>query len=80
MTQSIHGHEVMKMMLSSDQSYSRESLCAAILAKYGQNTRFHTCSKENMRADELVDFLQSRGKFVTTQNGFTTLAEKICNH
>ncbi|CAG9297238.1 YecH family metal-binding protein [Celerinatantimonas diazotrophica] len=80
MTQSIHGHEVMQMMLSSEQSYTKESLCAEIIAKYGQDSRFHTCSQENMSAEQLVDFLQSRGKFVATQNGFTTSADKICNH
>lgn len=80
MTKSIHGHEVMQMMLSSEQSYTKESLCAAIVAKYGQDSRFHTCSAENMSAEQLVDFLQSRGKFVGAQSGFTTSADKMCNH
>ena len=80
MEQQVHGHEVMQMMVNGQGSYTRETLLRAIIDRFGESTRFYTCSAENMTATELIDFLESRGKFVESGNGFTTLANKICNH
>ncbi|MCF7824620.1 MAG: YecH family protein [Candidatus Marinimicrobia bacterium] len=76
----IHGHEVMHMMVNSGKSYSRETLRSAIHENFGAETRFFTCSAENMNADELIQFLESKGKFQPAEGGFTTAPEKICNH
>ncbi|MDU4232406.1 MAG: YecH family protein, partial [Klebsiella grimontii] len=54
---SIHGHEVLQMMISSDESYTVATLEAAIIARFGKEARFHTCSAENLSAAELVAFL-----------------------
>jgi len=80
MTEKIHGHEIMRMMVSSNRSYTNESLCEAILAKYGEDARFYTCAKDDMTANDLVEFLESRGKFIETDTGFSTSPEKICDH
>ncbi|ADO48145.1 YecH family metal-binding protein [[Enterobacter] lignolyticus] len=77
---SVHGHEVLQMMIASGESYTAESLEAAIKAQFGAAARFHTCSAENMSAGELVEFLQRKGKFVPADAGFTTVPEKICRH
>lgn len=77
---SIHGHEVLNMMLDSGESYTRESLTAAIVARFGAGARFHTCSCSEMSAPELVAFLEQRGKFVPAGEGFTTRQDKICRH
>ena len=58
---SIHGHEVLNMMIASGQQYSFESLEAAIRARFGEQARFHTCSAENMSAGELVAFCIRKG-------------------
>nr|EGT0068334.1 YecH family protein [Klebsiella michiganensis] len=55
---SIHGHEVLQMMISSGESYTVATLEAAIIARFGKEARFHTCSAENLSAAELVAFLQ----------------------
>ncbi|TWT77794.1 hypothetical protein Pla123a_15900 [Posidoniimonas polymericola] len=80
MAEQVHGHEVMRMMLAGGQSYTRESLCSAIVKEFGEAARFCTCSAEGMTADELVSFLEARDKFVATEGGFTTAADKICDH
>ncbi|WP_347254514.1 YecH family metal-binding protein [Leminorella grimontii] len=77
---SIHGHQVLEMMIASNEAYSTESLIAAIDARFGQEARFHTCSKQDLTAAELVGFLAQKGKFVPVDEGFTTRPEKICNH
>ncbi|MBW8191579.1 YecH family protein [Neiella marina] len=80
MTDSIHGHAVMEMMLEANTQFSRESLKQAIEAKFGVGTKFHTCSASDMDANALIEFLAARGKFVETDAGFNTAKEKICNH
>ena len=80
MNSSIHGHEVMRMMVESGKQYSRESLKEEIENTFGLDACFHTCSALNMNADDLIDFLDARGKFMNMQDGFTTDQSKICNH
>ena len=77
---SIHGHEVLNMMLASGEQYSMESLEAAIHARFGEQARFHTCSAADMTAVELVAFLAARGKFIPATDGFSTHESKICRH
>ncbi len=57
----IHGHEVMHMMANSGLSYSRDSLRTAIHEQFGAETTYFTCSSEILSADQLMDFLQSKG-------------------
>ncbi len=80
MTEQIHGHEVMKMMIDSGTVYTRASLRAAIHGRFGEQARFHTCSAGNMTADELITFLNARGKFIDDGAGFRTEADRICQH
>lgn len=53
---SIHGHEVLQMMLASGECWTAASLEAAIHRRFGAEARFHTCSAENLSAAELVAF------------------------
>jgi probable metal-binding protein len=79
MTQ-IHGHDVLQMMLDSGKSYTRSSLLADIRAQFGADPQFFTCSAENLSAEGLIDFLQSKGKFVPCQDGFQTSPDLMCKH
>lgn len=76
----IHGHDVLDFMIASRVSYTRATLVEAIHAKFGSETRFHTCSAENMNAEELIVFLADRGKFKGPESGFTVAVENICQH
>ncbi|MEK6249274.1 MAG: YecH family protein [Planctomycetales bacterium] len=75
-----HAHEVMHMMLELDRDFSRESLSQAIIERFGVDARFHSCSQAGMDVHAVVDFLESRGKFVARTDGFNTAQDKICNH
>lgn len=77
---SIHGHEVLQMMISSGESYTVATLEAAIIDRFGKEVRFHTYSAENLSAAELVAFLQKKGKFIAAEEGFNTHESKICRH
>ncbi|MTH46519.1 YecH family metal-binding protein [Intestinirhabdus alba] len=77
---SIHGHEVLNMMIESGEQYSHASLEAAIVARFGEQARFHTCSASELTAGELVALLAAKGKFIPREDGFTTHESKICRH
>lgn len=80
MSSSIHGHDVMHFMLERGGSFTKQSLCEAVEQHFGADTRFHTCSAEGLTAAQLIDLLESKGKFVPADNGFNTEAAKICRH
>ncbi len=77
---SIHGHEVMRMMLESKEAFTDASLVRAIRKRFGEDARFHTCSAQDLTAEELVEFLRSRGKFHNAGAGFQTSRDNICDH
>jgi probable metal-binding protein len=76
----IHGHEVMQMMVESGKSYTRSSLLADIVARFGAGARFFTCSAENLTPEGLIDFLEAKGKFVACEEGFQTSPDLMCKH
>jgi len=80
MPDQIHGHDVLDMMMASRQVYTQESLREAIIAKFGADARFHTCSADDMDAAGLIEFLAARGKFTAQAGGFALDPAKVCSH
>ncbi len=80
MSDSIHGHEVLHFMQEHGGGFTRDSLRDAMIARFGADARFHTCSADDLTADQLIDFLATRGKFVEGENGFNTQSHNTCNH
>lgn len=60
-------------------SYTVETLREAIITKFGEEARFHTCSAENLNASQIIEFLTAKGKFKPTDNGFTMDRTKVCD-
>jgi probable metal-binding protein len=67
-------------MLASKRTYTIQTLAADIIAKFGSDARFYTCSAENMTAEELIAFLESRGKLLRRDGGFQTSIDVMCQH
>jgi probable metal-binding protein len=76
----IHGHEVIQMMLRSGKAYTRASLLTDIVATFGPGSRFFTCSAENLTPEGIIDFLEAKGKFLTSEEGFQTSPDLMCKH
>ena len=76
----IHGHEVMNMMLASGKTYTKDSLTAEIISKFGAEARFYTCSAQDLTAAKLVALLESKGKFLKKDYGFQTSEDLVCKH
>jgi len=79
MTESIHGHEVMWKMIESGETYTQNTLRTAIDDWFGQVARFHTCSTQDMTADELIVFLAERRKLTSDETGFWVNEDEICD-
>lgn len=77
---SIHGHEVIEMIVASGRPWRREELAQEIEVRWGATATFHTCSAQGMNAAELIRFLSAQGKFLESEQGVTMDRTKICDH
>jgi probable metal-binding protein len=77
---SIHGHEVIEMVVASGRAWRREELVEEVERRWGGSARFHTCSAQGMSAAELIRFLSEHGKFLESERGVTMDATKVCDH
>ncbi|WP_394200982.1 YecH family metal-binding protein [Shewanella waksmanii] len=80
MSDSIHGHQVMELMLSLGRPVTKAELKSMMSEQFGEQARFHTCSASEMNAEQLIAFLDAKGKFIASDDGIETAADRICNH
>ena len=80
MLQQIHAHEIMHMMRESNQVYTKASLQEAIIQRFGEQSRFYTCSAGNMTASEIIEFFEGRDKFKIENGGLTLNLKEMCDH
>ena len=79
MSNSVHGLEALNVMKEAGGDFSRENMIEAVNTRFGGDTRYHVCIKENMTAEELVDFLAGKNLLVETDNGFSVQADIPCS-
>ncbi|MGI2853555.1 YecH family metal-binding protein [Shewanella algae] len=80
MNSSIHGHQVLQLLLEQTAPIKRDKLMAMMQDRFGKDARYHTCSTEGMDAEALLNFLATKGKFIESAQGLNTLESKICRH
>lgn len=80
MSTSVHGHKVMDLLSASDKALSKTELLKAVADAFGEGAAFHTCSAKGMSAEELIDFLLNKGKFIEAENGLAMAANSRCDH
>ena len=61
-TNSVHGHDIIHLVISHPDGIKREELTAIVNERYGVDATFHTCSEEGMNLDALLVFLEERDK------------------
>jgi probable metal-binding protein len=79
MSESIHGHEVIGMMVESGTTYTEATLRNAIVERFGAEARFHTCSATNLSSEGLIEFLAAKGKFAPVDGGFVFGQGQACS-
>lgn len=76
---SIHAHKILNMM--TGHSYTETTLVQTINDQFGIDAQFHTCSAQNMNAQQIVQFLKQKGKFMpSSAQQFTVDQSKTCDH
>lgn len=78
--ESVHGHEVIEMIVDSGRRWKLDDLLREIELRWGSQARFHTCSAEGMDAVALIRFLSARGKFIDNGEGVVMDESKVCRH
>ena len=75
-----HAHEVLGMMIG--QTFTDETLLAAMRETFGDDAKYYSCSQSDMSAEQLLGFLKSKGKFVEVPGGYTvnTAGGGGCGH
>lgn len=74
----IHAHEVMEMLAQSGQSYTRGALLEAIHVKFGKEARFHTCCKEGLSANDIIQLFIAKGKIVGNDDAMEFVGAATC--
>ena len=80
MAESIHGRNVLKLVLESDRSWPRAELLETLAGKFGADSEFHTCSRSEMSAEQLLELFLGKGKLVEAEGGITADSSKMCSH
>ena len=76
----VHGHEIMRMIDRADPPLTREALQREIDRRFGAGVRFHACADQNMTLANLLEFLRARGKVVEIDGRFSTDLGQMCAH
>lgn len=80
MPDSVHGHDVMALMVAQANPVLKPELIAQIIQTFGEATRYHTCSAENLTAEELISLLLNKGKITESAQGLSLVAGRQCHH
>lgn len=79
MSESIHGHEVMRLIHEAKPPLSRFALKAAVERRFGREASFHVCEGGGMTLDELLVFLKQRGKIIEAAGVLKVDMGQVCD-
>ncbi len=78
-TGNIHGHELLRMVHEAAEPFTRQSLRAESLRRWGEHARFCTCSAADMTFDQLMVFLLGRGKLLERGGRIYSDISQMCS-
>lgn len=79
-TEQIHGHEIIALVAKYPEGIPAGTLAEIVAREFGTDTRFYTCSAENMSLPELLDFLVGRDKVQLRDGLVFPGGSPACNH
>jgi probable metal-binding protein len=76
----IHAHDVLSMVAESNGGMMLDDLRSMLHTKYGPDVRFTNCADARFTVDELLLFLESRGK-ISVEDGVARVnTQNVCSH
>lgn len=76
----IHAHDVLHMVAEHAGGITLKDLRTVLIEKYGTNVRFTNCADARFTVDELLVFLESRGKIHVHDGLAQVNADRVCSH
>lgn len=76
----IHGHEIIDLVSKQPDGLNLAQLTETVAKQFGGMPRFYTCSSEGMTLDELLAFLDERGKVRLQGDSVYPGKSEPCNH
>ncbi|ABX48870.1 YecH family metal-binding protein [Shewanella baltica] len=80
MSNSVHGHDVMALMVAQGAAIIKPELLSLMGQNFGFAARYHTCSAADLSAEALIQLLIDKGKFHDTCQGIELAAGRKCDH
>lgn len=80
MSNSVHGHDVMALMVAQGAAIIKPELISMMEQKFGSAARYHTCSATDLSAEALIQLLIGKGKFYETSQGIQLVVGRKCEH
>lgn len=80
MSNSVHGHDVMALMVAQGTAIIKPEFISLMGQKFGSATRYHTCSAVDLSAEALIQLLIAKGQFHETAEGIELVAGRKCEH
>lgn len=74
MSNSVHGHDVMALMVAQGGAIIKPELISLMGQKFGLSARYHTCSAVDLSAEALLQLLMHKGKLLDTPQGIELAA------
>ncbi|PJE80501.1 hypothetical protein CI610_00529 [invertebrate metagenome] len=78
MPESVHGHNVIAFINSLEKALPHDILLSAIIEHFGESQIFHTCKRQGLSAQELLQHFESKGKLIE-DNGMLKLMPCHCH-
>ncbi len=76
----IHAHDVLHMVGESNGGILLEELRTELNTRFGPDVRFTNCADARFTVDELLHFLQARGKISVDDGVARVNGQNVCHH
>lgn len=76
----VHGHEIIDLVANNPDGLTIAQLTETVAKRFGGMPRFYTCSAKGMALDELLTFLDERGKVRLRGISVYPGPSPACNH
>ncbi len=73
---STHGHVILKWL--AEEPLSVDALRNRVAGELGSAPQFHTCDRQSLSLDGLLELLSERGKIVASAGGWSSDMSKVC--
>lgn len=75
----IHIHEILDIIYSSERAFTIGSLEEEVRRIYGNDVHFKSCADQRFGIKEMVDFMYSRGKIEIKDDRIFPAGASYCN-